>query len=498
MPLALPRIVLAGMSSGVGKTTMTTALIAHLRTRGIQVQPFKVGPDYIDPSHLALAAARPCYNLDTWMMPPARMLDVFCMAAVSAEIAVIEGMMGLYDGERSTSDVGSTAQVAKILRAPVILVIDAGAMARSAAAVVLGFQQLDPEVRIAGVIVNRVGGAGHAHLLQEAIESETGIPLLGYFRHLQDNLVPERHLGLVPAAERAVSAEQLAALGQQFGQTCESEKLLALAHEAPPIEQNSKDPFPPVEATGENIRIAIAQDEAFNFYYPDTLDLLRLAGAQLVSFSPVHDSSLPEHIAGIYIGGGFPEEYAHRLAANESMRAALARLMQKGMPCYAECGGLMYLCQSIRIVSGEVLPMVGAIARQSIMSREPGGLVIGYREATTLRDTLLSRRGEVMRGHEFHYSCLDAPLAREEAAYAFTTRGQVEGFAQGNLLASYLHLSFSGFPLAAQRFVTAAQVWQTHSGSEKHMDSACSAIETGQKSEGVFLCRVQGSLKTEA
>ncbi len=466
MLLTLPRIVLAGVSSGVGKTTVTTAFIAHLRARGIQVQPFKVGPDYIDPSHLALAAARPCYNLDTWMMPPSRMLAVFCMATAGARIAVIEGMMGLYDGESSTSDVGSTAQVAKLLQAPVVLVIDAGAMARSAAAVVLGFQQLDPEVRIAGVIANRVGGAGHARLLQEAIESATGILFLGYFRHSLGKLVPERHLGLVPAAERVVGIEQLTLLGQQFGQTCDGEKLLALAREAPSIQRDSEDPFPRVEAAGERVRIAIAQDEAFNFYYPDTLDLLRRAGAEVVPFSPVRDSALPEHIAGIYIGGGFPEEYAHRLSANERMRAALAHLLQQGVPCYAECGGLMYLCQSIRNASGEELPMVGAIARQSVMSRDPGRLVIGYREATALRDTLLTRRREVVRGHEFHYSCLDAPLAREEAAYEFAARGQVEGFAQGNLLASYLHLSFSGFPPAARRFVTAAQAWQKHSGSE--------------------------------
>jgi cobyrinic acid a,c-diamide synthase len=394
------------------------------------------------------------------------MLDVFCMAAASAEIAVIEGMMGLYDGERSTSDVGSTAQVAKILQAPVVLVIDAGAMARSAAAVVLGFQQLDPGVHIVGVIANRVGGAGHARLLREAIEAETGIPLLGYVRHSPGNLVPERHLGLVPAAERRVTAQQLAALGQQFGQTCDSEKLFALAREAPPLEQSSQDPFSSKETTDEPVHIAIAQDEAFNFYYPDTLDLLRLAGADLVPFSPLHDSVLPEHIAGIYIGGGFPEEYAQHLAANASMRSALARLLQKNIPCYAECGGLMYLCQSIRNASGEELPMIGAIARQSVMSNDRGALVIGYREATALCDTLLTRQGEVVRGHEFHYSCLNAPLAREEAAYEFAAHGQVEGFAHGNLFATYVHLSFSGFPLAAQRFVAAARSWRSHSEPE--------------------------------
>jgi cobyrinic acid a,c-diamide synthase len=214
--------------------------------------------------------------------------------------------------------------------------------------------------------------------------------------------------------------------------------------------------------TNERVTIAIAQDEAFNFYYPDTLNLLQLAGAELVPFSPLHDNVLPEKIAGIYIGGGFPEEYAPRLSTNESMRSALAGLLQKDIPCYAECGGLMYLCQSIRSASGEELPMVGALARQSIMNSERSGLVIGYREATALRDTLLTREGEVVRGHEFHYSCLNAPFAREHAAYEFTAREQAEGFAQGNLLASYLHLSFSGFPLAAQRFVAAARVWQSH------------------------------------
>ena len=460
MQLALPRIVFAGVSSGVGKTTITTAFIAHLRAQGLRVQPFKVGPDYIDPSHLALFASQPCYNLDTWMMPPSRMLDVFCTVAATADVAVIEGVMGLYDGQSSTSDVGSTAQVAKLLQAPVVLVIDAGAMARSAAAVVMGFQHLDPEVNIVGVIANHVGGAGHARLLQEAIEAGTGIPLLGYLSDFPEKLMPERHLGLIPAAERRVSTERFALLREQFAQTCDSVKLLALAHEVAPIEYSSNNPFSSIVTTSEPVRIAVAQDEAFNFYYPDTLNLLRLADAELVSFSPLHDRGLPEKIGGIYIGGGFPEEYAQRLSVNESMRTALAEILQKDIPCYVECGGLMYLCQSIRSASGEEFPLVGTIARQSIMSNHLSGLVIGYREATALRDTLLMRRGEVVRGHEFHYSCLNAPLEREEAAYEFVARrGIVEGFARGNLLASYLHLSFSGFPLAAQRFVGAAQAW---------------------------------------
>jgi cobyrinic acid a,c-diamide synthase len=393
------------------------------------------------------------------MMPQDRMLDVFCTAAASADIAVIEGVMGLYDGQSSTSNVGSTAEVALLLQAPVVLVIDAGAMARSAAAVVLGFQQLDPEVRIAGVIANRVGGSGHARLLQEAIELETGVPLLGYFTSSSDRLLPERHLGLVPVSEQAISTQHLTELREMFEQTCDSEKLLALARSAPPLELRTSELFGTVETRERRVRIALAQDEAFNFYYPDTLNLLRLAGAELVPFSPIHDSNLPEDIGGIYLGGGFPEEHAQQLSANVSMREKLAQLLQRGLPCYAECGGLMYLCESIRTMHGEMFPMVGAVARECILDQDVGGLTIGYREAIALRDTLLTRRGEMVRGHEFHVSSLKVPVSEEEAAYAFQPAGQVEGLSQGNLLATYLHLSFSGFPQAAERFVAAAQAW---------------------------------------
>jgi len=387
-------------------------------------------------------------------------MDVFCSVAAKSDISVIEGVMGLYDGQSSSSNAGSTAEIAKLLLAPVVLIIDAGAIARSAAAVVMGFQHLDPEVQIVGVIANHVGSTGHARLLQEAIELETSIPLLGYLSNTSEKLIPERHLGLVTAIEQLSNVQQLATLGRQFAQTCNCEKLLALAHEVTPIVHSPKNPFPSLATTSEPVRIAIAQDEAFNFYYPDTLNLLRLAGAELVYFSPLHDNVLPGRISGIYIGGGFPEEYAQRLSANENMRSALAKILQKDIPCYAECGGFMYLCQSIRTTSGEDFPMVGAIARQSIMNGHRSGLVIGYREATALRDTLLTHQGEVVRGHEFHYSCLNTPLTREEATYEFTQGLQVEGFTQGNLLASYLHLSFSGFPPAAQRFVAAAKTWQ--------------------------------------
>ena len=449
------RIVIAGVSSGVGKTSITIALIADLRARGLRVQPFKVGPDYIDPSHLARAADRPCYNLDTWMVSPQRMLDLFTSATASADISVIEGVMGLYDGKSSTSDIGSTAEVAKLLNAPVILVIDAGAMARSAAAVALGFQQLDPSVNIVGVIANRLGGQGHANILREAIEPATGIPLLGYLSKNPDITLPERHLGLVPTSERALNPEHLATLTRSFQETCQSDRILDLARHAPPLQHIPAEEFLIAENTGPEIPIAIAQDEAFNFYYPDTLDLLRRAGARLVPFSPLHDERVPEDVYGLYFGGGFPEEYAQGLAANTSMREDIARLVGLDIPCYAECGGLMYLCRAIRLASGEELPMVGAIERSSSMNMHGRGLVLGYREATSLQDTLLTLRGEVVRGHEFHYSSLDQPFSQEEAAYQIGDR--VEGMTRGNLLATYVHLPFGGFPLAAQRFVAAAR-----------------------------------------
>ncbi|GAC1554668.1 MAG: cobyrinate a,c-diamide synthase [Ktedonobacteraceae bacterium] len=459
MVLGRPRIVFAGTASGVGKTTITTAFIAALCERGMHVQPFKVGPDYLDPSHLALAASHSCYNLDTWMMPRERVLNVFCRTTSPTSLAVIEGVMGLYDGQQSTSDLGSTAEIAKLLQAPVVLVIDASAIARSAAAVVLGFQHLDPDVHIVGVIANRVGGAGHARLLQEAIEPATGIPFLGYLSSHPYLSIPERHLGLVPVAEHTPNREHLKQFEVLFSQTCDVEKLLALAHDVAYLECNVDETFTITKTIHATTRIALAQDEAFHFYYPDTLELLQRAGAELVPFSPLHDQDVPAQIGGIYIGGGFPEVYAQELSANQTMRSRLAQLLAQDIPCYAECGGLMYLCQTIRVASGETFPMIGSIARQSVMKSDVESVIIGYREAIALRDTLLTRQGEVVRGHEFHFSLLDTPPTPEEAVYGFSGREQAEGFARRNLLASYLHLSLSSFPQAAERFVIAARQW---------------------------------------
>ena len=462
----IPRLVIAGTASGVGKTSVTVALIGALRQRGLRVQPFKVGPDYIDPSHLALAAGRPCYSLDTWMLGPERVRELFAQASRDADVALIEGMMGLFDGHAPERDAGSAAEVARLLAAPVVLVLDASAMARSAAAVVLGFATLEPELRLGAVITNRVGGAGHADLLRRAIEPATGVTLLGWLPPLAGAHLPERHLGLLPASEYAASASAGAALAEAAARTLDLDALLRLAQSAPPL---ATDPLPQDERLAEAapggqtapvVRLALAQDAAFNFYYPDTLEALSAAGATLVPFSPLANAHLPADVAGVYLGGGFPEEHAAALSANSSLRAELRAALAAGLPCYAECGGLMYLCQALRDASGAELPMVGAVPAVAAMRPGPWGLTLGYREATALRDTLLCRAGERVRGHEFHHSALVEPLGEPSAAYRFAETGALEGYAQGTLLATYLHLPFAGFPVAAVRFVAACAHWQ--------------------------------------
>lgn len=452
----MPRLVVAGVASGVGKTSFTVGLIRALRDRGLRVQPFKVGPDYIDPSYLALAAGRACANLDTWMLGAARVRGLFAAMSHDADVGIIEGMMGLFDGHSSESDAGSAAEVARLLGAPVALVLEAAAMARSAAAVVLGFRDLDPTLWLGGVVANRVGGEGHATLLRRAIEPATGVPLMGWLPPTPAAALPERHLGLIPAWEHTAATQAAAALAEVVARCVDVEALLALARAAPPLPSPAEsEPDIFGVRRSPTVRIGIAMDAAFNFYYADTLQLMRAAGAELVPFSPLADSHLPSGIGGLYLGGGFPEEHASALAANESLRAELRAAIEAGLPCYAECGGLMYLCRALRDAGGREHTMVGAIPAVSIMRSGLGALTIGYREATVLCDTVLCRVGDVVRGHEFHHSMLLEPVAPTTAAYRFTETGAVEGYAQGNVLASYLHVPFAGFPIAAERFVAA-------------------------------------------
>ncbi|NOZ26976.1 MAG: cobyrinate a,c-diamide synthase [Chloroflexi bacterium] len=463
---AVPRLVIAGASSGVGKTTLTAGLIAALRRRGMAVQPFKAGPDYIDPSYHTLAAGRPCRNLDTWMLPPAAVRASFLRACRGIDLAVIEGVMGLYDGFGYETEEGSTAHLAKLLDAPVVLMLDAARMARSAGAVALGYLRFDPNLSLAGFIANGVGSASHGQGVAASVERATGLPCFGWLPRLDDLRIPERHLGLVPTAESGRWEAFVDAAAEHVARYVDVGGLVAAARRAPALPCSDESPSRGRVASVSRVRVAVARDEAFSFYYQDNLDLLRSAGAEIVFFSPLRDGELPPGVCGLYIGGGFPEMYAAALAENEPLRVALRRAIESGLPTYAECGGLMYLTGSITDLSGMTHPMVGVLPGRSVMVER---LTMGYRVVTTCAETILAPAGLVLRGHEFHYSdWVDRP-ADLPAAYAIAPRrggpARPEGYARDNLLASYVHLHFGAAPQLAARFVRACRDWAARLGA---------------------------------
>ncbi|MDQ2786568.1 MAG: cobyrinate a,c-diamide synthase [Chloroflexota bacterium] len=452
------RIVLAGSASNIGKTTLAVGLIAALRRRGLAIQPFKIGPDYIDPTYHTLAAGLPSRNLDSWLVPHDRLRDCFAHATRNADLAIIEGMMGLYDGLDYRGEAGSTAEVAKLLAAPVVVILDVSAQARSAAATALGFQQLDPALSIAGFICNRIGGPGHYCGVKAAIEEATGLPVFGGVPQSDAVVIPERHLGLIPTGERHDLRPLVEQLAHMIAETCDLNALLALARIAPPLVASGKDPAlsANVAPTGDAERpvIAIARDKAFSFYYEDNLDLLRIAGAEIVPFSPLSDAHLPNGTAGIYIGGGFPEIYAAALAANDTLRQEIHDAVTAGIPCYAECGGLMYLTGALVDAMGDRHLMVGLLPGHAMMTE--GWPKLGYTTVRARRDTPILRAGEAVRGYEFHSSTWEAvPTDASHAYTVYDARGEhPEGFVRGNLLASYVHLHFWSMPALAVRFVT--------------------------------------------
>jgi len=452
------RIVIAGSASSVGKTTVTVGLIAAFRARGLAVQPFKAGPDYLDPMYHTLAAGIPSRNLDSWLVPQDRLRACFVYAMRDADVAVIEGMMGLYDGLDYESETGSAAELAKLLDAPVIVVLDVVAQARSAAATALGFLRFDPTLRLAGFICNRVGGPGHYRGVKRAIEDATGIPVLGGIPQTEAVAIPERHLGLTPTGERGDLRPLINALASLIAESCDLDALLAIARSVSPLPRTPANDAQRAAADGARPVIAVARDRAFSFYYEDNLDLLRLAGAEIAPFSPMTDTRLPDGTAGLYIGGGYPEMYAAELAANAPMRHLLRDVIEGGMPCYAECGGLMYLTGALTDSAGACHAMVGALPGNTVMGgRWPH---LGYTTVRAPRDTLLLRAGEETRGHEFHYSTwVGAPPNTPHAYLLRDARGAdiPEGYARGNLLASYIHLHFWSAPDLAARFVAAAK-----------------------------------------
>jgi cobyrinic acid a,c-diamide synthase len=444
------RLVIAGVTSGVGKTTLTCAILAALRRRGQRVQPFKAGPDYIDPGHHALAAGRPSRNLDSVLLAPATLQALFARAAAQADLALVEGVMGLFDGRHGGDDEGSTAQVTRLLDAPVVIVIDVAKTARTAGAIALGCTLYDPALRVAGFILNRVGSPTHARAATEAVEAATGRPVLGAFPRDAALALPERHLGLVPPAETAPDASFMDRLAAAAGRYLALDRLRAAA-ETRPLAVPADGPFPPAPLP-PRVTIAVALDRAFNFYYEDSLDLLRAWGADLVPFSPLADRALPPGTQGVYLGGGFPELFAGDLAANSPMHAALHAAARRGLPIYGECGGLMYLGRTLTDFDGRRHAMVGLVPLDSAMRR--ARLTLGYRSVTALRPSLILECGAAVRGHEFHYSDLLTPLPEATAAYRVAERdGSPEGYAAGHILASYVHVHLGADPAMARRFI---------------------------------------------
>jgi len=455
MKVTIPRLVIAAPSSGSGKSTIATGLMAALAREHV-VQGFKVGPDYIDPGYHTAAAGRVSRNLDTWMVPVPQVLAGFGRAINGADIAVVEGVMGLFDGYDAKTERGSTAQVAKLLHAPVVLVIDVGKMARSAGAIALGYRDFDPDLNVAGVICNNVGSEKHAMYVTQAIES-IGLPVLGCVPRNALLRIPERHLGLQTAVERTAEIDTFLQLaGDVVSEHIDMARLWQIAQSAAAFEvQGAIDPSPTVT---ESVRIGVARDEAFCFYYEDNFDLLRQAGAELAFFSPLHDEKLPENIAGLYLGGGYPELYAAELADNTSMMEAIRQAIDSNMPTYAECGGLMFLTESITDLEGAVYPMIGVVPGRSQMV---GKLTMGYRRVTAVTDNILLPADAETRGHEFHYS--DWVERPEDLGHAYRVsprmREQVrqEGFVSGNVLASYVHLHFGANQQLASNFVTVSR-----------------------------------------
>jgi cobyrinic acid a,c-diamide synthase len=431
-------MVIAGTHSGVGKTTVTLGLIRALRNRDLAVQPFKVGPDFIDPLHHTHAAGRVSRNLDGWMLEPDVNRQQFARAVAEADVAVVEGVMGLFDGSEGSSDRGSAAEMAKMLGLPVVLVIDAGAMARSAAALVHGFVTFDPRVRIAGVILNHVGGPVHTAMIRDAL-GET-VPILGALPHSQDVSIPERHLGLhLPHETREDHAEAMAALIEA---NVDLEQLLAVTSSERPPPASSPSRRTP------RARIAVARDEAFCFYYAENLELLAQAGAELVEFSPLRDA-LPADVDGLYLGGGYPELHAADLAANTAAISGVRDLAASGGAVYAECGGLMYLASTLR-TGGRDHPMCGVLPFSTTMDAP---LQLAYVDVETTGG--LFGPEQSARGHLFHRSQIFGEESTSRCYRLRTTRGDsaTEGYQQGNVLASYVHLHFGSRPALAAAFV---------------------------------------------
>jgi cobyrinic acid a,c-diamide synthase len=444
------RVLLAGDRSSSGKTTIVAGLLSALRSRDLKVQPFKVAMDYIDPSYHTWITGRPCRNLDGYLMPERTVHEVYSRATEGSDISVIEGVRGLYEGYEG--DLGSTAQIAKILKAPVIFVVDARSITRSAAALVKGYMDFDLQVNIRGVVLNKVGSERHARKAREEIERYAGVEVVGVIPRDDSMHLAMRHLGLVPILEGEARhdgfAHRLDRIRQIVEEGLDIDRILKIAAEAEPLESPMEDLYKRNDM-GRDLQIGVALDEAFNFYYRDNLELMELAGAKIMPFSPVHSKELPK-VDGLYIGGGYPELYAEELSRNSSMLASIQLAHERGLPIYAECGGLMYLAKEIEW-DGKRHEMACLVPGKA---RKGQARVVSYISGKLARDCLLGSAGSRLFGHEFHHS----ELVMDEKAkvkYAILLdrgtgiQGGLDGVLENNMLASYSHIhaaSFRGFP----------------------------------------------------
>ncbi|MFJ6888984.1 cobyrinate a,c-diamide synthase [Streptomyces californicus] len=450
--VSAPRLVIAAPASNSGKTTVATGLMAAFAARGLAVSPHKVGPDYIDPGYHSLATGRPGRNLDAYMCGPELIAPLFAHGSAGCDLAVVEGVMGLYDGASGQGELASTAQVAKLLKAPVVLVVDASSQSRSVAALVHGFASWDPQVRIGGVILNKVASDRHEALLRDALE-ESGLPVLGVIRRAPQVATPSRHLGLVPVAERGADAvDAVRAMGERVRAGCDLDALMALARTAPALPDAPWEPaYAPAReasgpvADGPRPVVAVAGGAAFTFAYAEHAELLAAAGAEVVTFDPLRDEKLPAGTAGIVVGGGFPEVYAPELSANEPLRRAVTELARGGAPVAAECAGLLYLAREL-----DGKPMCGVLDAEARMS---GRLTLGYRQAVAVSDSVLAVAGTRMRGHEFHRTVLEPGAGATPAWGMHQPERRVEGYVERGVHASYLHTHWAASPEVARRFV---------------------------------------------
>jgi cobyrinic acid a,c-diamide synthase len=454
--------LVAGTSSGVGKTTVALAIMAALRKRGFAVQPFKCGPDFLDTGHHSQVCGRVSRNLDTWMLNADENREAFAKASVAADVVIAEGMMGLFDGVAGSSEAGSSAEIAKLLGLPVVLVTDAAMSARSLAAVVRGFEVFDPELRLAGVVLNNVGGDSHFRMIEESIMSASQVPVLGWLPREPAIAIPERHLGLHSAIEQVETSQRICSLAALAERHLKISHLLEILPELSPV---SSAPPRQGEADAGNsaapVRLGVARDRAFQFYYEDNLDLLRESGAEIVPFSPISDEMLPPDLDGLYLGGGYPELYAEQLSGNRQLLDHIRKFAQ-AKPVYAECGGMLYLAQELKTSTGERYPMAGIVPLAVEMT---GHLVdFGYVDVEFTRDCILGPRSTAVRGHSFHYSRAVSRDAMETAyrvTYSLSRGSGQEGYCRSNLLASYIHLHFRAHRALACSFVNSIRASST-------------------------------------